>query len=58
MFETSLADEYASLGEMGLTAAEILGIAESGFSSAFLSPNEKQHLLANFRQGAAALSLI
>ncbi len=58
MFETSLADEYASLGEMGLTAAEILGIAESGFSSAFLSPNEKQQLLANFRQGAAALSLI
>jgi aminodeoxyfutalosine deaminase len=58
MFETSLADEYASLGEMGLTAAEILRIAESGFSSAFLSPNEKQQLLANFRQGAAALSLI
>ena len=58
MFETSLADEYASLGEMGLTAAEILGIAESGFSSAFLSPNEKQQLLANFRQGPAALSLI
>jgi aminodeoxyfutalosine deaminase len=58
MFETSLADEYTSLGEMGLTAAEILKIAEAGFSSAFLSPNEKQQLLANFRQGAAALSLI
>ena len=58
MFETSLAGEYASLGEMGLTAAEILGIAEAGFSSAFLPPNEKQQLLANFRQGTAALSLL
>ena len=57
MFETSLAAEYASLGEMGLTVTEILSIAEAGFSSAFLPPNEKQQLLANFRQAAAALSL-
>jgi aminodeoxyfutalosine deaminase len=58
MFETSLVAEYATLGEMGLTAAEILGIAEAGFSCAFLTPTEKQQLLANLRQGAAALSLL
>ena len=54
MFETSLAGEYGSLGEMGLSATEILGIAEAGFSCAFLPPAEKERLLANFRQGVAA----
>lgn len=58
MFETSLAAEYASLGAMGLTATEILNVAEAGFSCAFLAPAEKQHLLADFRRDAAALSLI
>ena len=36
MFETHLNREYANLSEMGLSHAEILQIAEAGFSAAFL----------------------
>ena len=58
MFETHLAGEYASLADMGLTSAEILGVAETGFAAAFLPAAEKQRLIATFRSGAAALALL
>jgi adenosine deaminase len=58
MFETHLAGEYASLADMGLTSAEILGVAETGFAAAFLPAIEKQRLIATFRSGAAALALL
>jgi aminodeoxyfutalosine deaminase len=58
MFETHLAGEYASLADMGLTSAEILGVAETSFAAAFLPATEKQRMIATFRLGAAALALI
>ena len=58
MFETDLRGEYLTLPEMGLSATEILALAEAAFHHAFLPSAEKAALLAGFRQRAVALGLL
>lgn len=58
MFETDLRGEYLTLPEMGLSATEILALAEAAFHHAFLPSAEKAALLADFRQRAVALGLL
>lgn len=57
MFETNLRDEYAAAANLRLTAAEIVRIAEGGFTGALLLPNEKATLLSQFRARVAELGL-
>jgi adenosine deaminase/aminodeoxyfutalosine deaminase len=54
-FQTDLNREYALAHQLGLTREEILRIAETAFDSAFCDARLKQHLLAQFRAGAAAV---
>jgi aminodeoxyfutalosine deaminase len=58
MFDTDLSREFGTLDQMGLRKQEIIGIAEGGFSGAFLPPAEKSALLQGFRSRAAALALL
>ena len=58
MFDTSLAREFGTLEEMGLSREEIISIAEGAFRGAFLTEGEKSALLHTFRERAAALSLL
>jgi aminodeoxyfutalosine deaminase len=58
MFETSLTQEYAHVQNMGLTPAEIIQLAEAGFTHSFLPADEKKSLLDQFRSRVAALSLV
>jgi aminodeoxyfutalosine deaminase len=58
MFETRLITEYQSLVDMGLSVAEIINVAQAGFTGAFLSPDEKTSLLATFHQRAGLLGLV
>ncbi len=57
MFETKLNREYETLSEMGLTEAEIMRVAEAGFTGAFLPHNEKTALLEAFHRQADLLGL-
>jgi aminodeoxyfutalosine deaminase len=58
MFETALAREFGTLGEMGVQEQEITDIAENAFRGAFLPPTDKSALLGAFRAKAAALGLL
>lgn len=58
MFATHLNHEYAELVAMGLTAAEIVRIAEAGFTGAFLPPEIKAGFVTRFRRRAAELGLL
>ena len=58
MFETTVSDEYRHMHRMGLTAVELIGLAEASFHHSFLPPDEKQAMLAKFRSGIAALGLV
>jgi adenosine deaminase len=52
LFGNSLNDEYVALGtEGGLTRAELLQIAQNGFSSADLSNETKQRYLEQLPLG-------
>ncbi|HZP34245.1 MAG TPA: adenosine deaminase [Candidatus Acidoferrales bacterium] len=58
IFSTDLADEFGSLGQMGLERQRILRIAETAFLGAFLPDADKSALLKSFRSEAAALGLL
>ncbi len=58
MFDTDLDREYAGLIAMGLTAAEIVHVAETSFIAAFLPPEEKAALLRQFHERVASLRLL
>jgi adenosine deaminase len=58
MFETNLAAEYAALAEMGMSAAEILRVAETSFDAAFIPLHEKAALLDQFRRRSQSLGLL
>jgi len=58
MFETDLDREYAALIELGLTAAEIVQVAEASFAAAFLPLADKAALLGKFRERARSLRLL
>lgn len=59
MFRTTLNEAYAvAASQMGLSRAQLVTVAESGFRHSFLAPIEKQNLLADFRAKAAALNLL
>ncbi len=58
MFETHLDREYVALIEMGLTTAEIIQVAETAFSAAFLPAVEKTALSRTFHARATTLGLL
>jgi aminodeoxyfutalosine deaminase len=58
MFDTNMAREFGTLGEMGLRREEIMSIAEGAFGGAFLPEDEKSVLLQTFQERAEALSLL
>jgi aminodeoxyfutalosine deaminase len=49
MFETSLEGEYAAASGMGLSAPELIHLAEAGFEHAFLPAGEMAHYLKTLR---------
>jgi adenosine deaminase len=49
MFETSLEVEYAQASELGLSAADLIRVAEASFEHAFLPAEDKQKYLQAFR---------
>ena len=58
MFETTLSDEYRHMHRMGLTAVELVALAEASFQHSFLPPEEKRAMLKKFHSGVAALGLV
>lgn len=59
MFRTSLNETYAlAATQMGLSAAQLLSIAEAGFRHSFLPPAEKQSMLDRFHAEAKTLNLL
>ncbi|HUK31853.1 MAG TPA: adenosine deaminase [Candidatus Acidoferrum sp.] len=52
MFETSLVGEFAVASQLGVSAADLIRIAEASFVHAFLSPAEKQFYLQSIRAAA------
>jgi aminodeoxyfutalosine deaminase len=58
MFETDLGREYAALDEMGLQRPEIVRVAETAFTAAFLPPADKAALLQRFQERAGSLGLL
>ncbi len=55
MFDTSLESEYGHASGLGLTAQDLIRIAESSFEHAFLPSNEKQTYLQSLRSAAAKI---
>jgi adenosine deaminase/aminodeoxyfutalosine deaminase len=58
MFHTNLIGEYSLGLRMGLDSGHLVRIAEMGFESAFLPPDEKQVLLEAFRAKTKSVGLI
>jgi adenosine deaminase len=58
MFHTNLLTEYARAASLGLSNAQLLGIAEQSFSAAFLPPADKRGLLDNFRAASKTAGLV
>lgn len=58
MFHTNLRKEYETAAALGFTNEQLARVAENGFLAAFLPAAEKNILLDQFRQRAAALGLI
>jgi aminodeoxyfutalosine deaminase len=58
MFETTVSDEYGHAQDMGMTAAELVQLAEASFQHSFLGPEEKRAMLDKFHSGVAALGLV
>lgn len=58
MFETTVSDEYRHMHRVGLTAVELVGLAEASFQHSFLPPEEKRAMLQKFHSGVAALGLV
>jgi adenosine deaminase len=56
MFETSLESEYARASEIGISAPELIRLAESGFEHAFLPAADKQRYLQSLRSIAAGIA--
>ncbi len=59
MFHTSLNESYRMAHDkLGLSAAQVVGLAEASFRYAFLREDEKQKMIANFRTETASLGLL
>jgi adenosine deaminase len=58
MFETDLGREYATLLEMGMSAVEIVRVAENSFAAVFLPVKEKTILCDQFRARTKSLGLL
>jgi aminodeoxyfutalosine deaminase len=58
MFETTVSDEYHHAQRMGLSATELVSLAEASFHHSFLGPAEKESMLEQFHSGVAALGLV
>jgi aminodeoxyfutalosine deaminase len=58
MFKTTVSDEYRHAHRMGLSAGEIVSLAEASFLHSFLEPDEKRAMLDKFHSGVSALGLV
>ena len=59
MFHTNLNHSYrAALDKMGLSAAQVVDLAQASFRYAFLRDDEKRKMIANFRVEAKRLGLL
>jgi aminodeoxyfutalosine deaminase len=58
MFHTTLNQEYVLANEMGLSATEIVQVAQASFEHAFLESAEKTSLLTDFRAQVSSLGLL
>lgn len=59
MFHTSLNESYqAAVEKIGLSAAELVDLAEASFRYAFLRDDDKSKMIANFRAESATLGLL
>jgi adenosine deaminase len=59
MFHTSLNESYrATVEHMGLSAAELVDLAEASFRYAFVRADEKRKMITDFRAQAARLGLL
>lgn len=59
MFHTSLNKSYrAAVEKMGLSAAEVVDLAEASFRYAFLRADERSEMITDFRAQAASLGLL
>jgi aminodeoxyfutalosine deaminase len=58
MFDTTVSDEYRYAHRMGLSASELVRLAEASFHHSFLPAKEKSAMLDEFQSGVAALGLI
>jgi aminodeoxyfutalosine deaminase len=58
MFHTDLLTEYSKAASLGLSAGQLLGLAEQSFTAAFLPTAEKKALLERFRAAAKSAALV
>lgn len=58
MFHTSLLEEYAAAGRMGIAPEQIVEIAEAGFRHAFLPESQKAEYLNRIRTRRAETGLV
>jgi aminodeoxyfutalosine deaminase len=58
MFHTDLLAEYSVAASLGVSAAQLLQLAEQSYSSAFLSPEDKRAYLDTFRAAAKSTGLV
>jgi len=58
MFHTSLLEEYAAAGRMGISLDQLVEIAEAGFRHAFLPESQKAEYLNLIRRRRAEMGLV
>ncbi len=59
MFNTCLNDSYrAAMDKMGLSAAQMVDLAEASFRHSFLRDDEKRNMIADFRAETVRLGLL
>ncbi len=57
MFHTDLLTEYSVAASLGLSSQQLVQLAEQSLSSSFLPPEDKRHMLDEFRAAAKSLLL-
>jgi aminodeoxyfutalosine deaminase len=58
MFHTDLLTEYSKAASLGLSAQELVKLAEQSFHAAFLPPEDKRKLLDDFRVAVKSAGLV
>jgi aminodeoxyfutalosine deaminase len=58
LFHTDLLTEYSKVASLGLTNAELIHLAEQGYQTSFLPPEQKQKYVSDFRAAAKSAGLV